>query len=217
MACRGPGSQTQATSHAAGPSAGVSMLRVVLRLGCCRVHARYVGQVTDVCGAARQADRSRSIPVGYPGRRMIEHDCNPAARQAVYPVGEEHDPDPPAPQQGTGRDLTCQPCPGATATPGGLTGRALVLWRATAQQARRADAGQSSWVSLIRGQPGHGTLAAGRRIRRRGRKRSLTLDTDPRQRPEPDLRIPAQGALRSQPSRPATDPRRAPCRASAWP
>lgn len=97
--------------------------------------SRCVGQVTDVCGAVRHADRSRSIPVGYPGRRMIEHDCNPAARQAVYPVGEEHDPDPPAPQQGAGRDLTCQPYPGATATPRGLTGPALVLWRATAQQA----------------------------------------------------------------------------------
>jgi hypothetical protein len=48
---------------------------------------------------------------------MIEHDCNPAARQAIYPVGEEHNLDPPAPQQGAGRDLTCQPYPGATATP----------------------------------------------------------------------------------------------------
>jgi site-specific recombinase XerD len=27
---------------------------------------------------------------------MIDHDCNPAAQQAGYPVGEEHDPDPPA-------------------------------------------------------------------------------------------------------------------------
>ena len=65
---------------------------------------------------------------------MIDHDCNPA-RQADYPVGEEHDPDPPALEQGTGRDLTCRPYPGATATPCGFTGRALVLWRATAQQA----------------------------------------------------------------------------------
>ena len=56
---------------------------------------------------------------------MIEHDCNPAARQAGYPVGEEHDPDPPALEHGAGRDLTCQPYPGATATPRGLTGRAL--------------------------------------------------------------------------------------------
>jgi len=63
--------------------------------------------VTDVCGAVRHAGRSRSIPVGYPGRRMIENDCNPAARQAGYPVGEEHDPDPPALEQGAGRDLSC--------------------------------------------------------------------------------------------------------------
>ena len=40
---------------------------------------------------------------------MIEHDCNTAAQQAGYPVGKEHDPDPPAVEQGTGRDLTCQP------------------------------------------------------------------------------------------------------------
>ena len=62
---------------------------------------------------------------------MIEHDCNTAAQQAGYPVGEEHDPDPPALEQGTGRDLTCQPYPGATARRRGLTGRALVLWRTT--------------------------------------------------------------------------------------
>jgi hypothetical protein len=31
-------------------------------------------------------------------------------------VGEARDPDPPALQQGAGRDLTCQPYPGATAT-----------------------------------------------------------------------------------------------------
>src|SRR5262249_28498195 len=98
---------------------------------------RCVGQVTDACGMVRHAGRSRSIPVGYPGRRMIEHDCNPAARQAVYPVGEEHDPDPSAPQQGAGRDLTCPPYAGATATPrgfnrAGLTGWALVIWRPTA-------------------------------------------------------------------------------------
>ena len=74
-----------------------------------------VGQVTDVCGVVRHAGRSRSIPAGHLGRRMIEHDRNPAARQAVYPVGEEHDPDPPARQQGAGRDLTCQPYPGAAA------------------------------------------------------------------------------------------------------
>jgi len=67
---------------------------------------------------------------------MIENDCNTAAQQAGYPVGEEHDPDPPALEQGTGRDLTCQPYPGAAATPRGLTGRALALWRAAAQQAR---------------------------------------------------------------------------------
>ena len=66
---------------------------------------------------------------------MIEHDCNTAAQQAGYRVGEEHDPDPPALEQGTGRDLTCQPYPGATARRRGLTGRALVLWRTTAQQA----------------------------------------------------------------------------------
>src|SRR5215831_16649510 len=64
---------------------------------------------------------------------MIDHDCNTAAQQAGYPVGEEHDPDPPALEQGTGRDLTCQPYPGVTATPRGLTGRASVLWRAMAQ------------------------------------------------------------------------------------
>jgi hypothetical protein len=46
---------------------------------------------------------------------MTENDCNPAARQAGYPVGEEHDPDPSALEQGIGRDLTCQPYPGATA------------------------------------------------------------------------------------------------------
>src|SRR5215471_12471367 len=74
-----------------------------------------VGQVTDVCGAVRHAGRSRSTPAGYPGRRMIEHDCNPAAPQAGYPVGEERDPDPPALEQGTGRDLTCQPYPARAA------------------------------------------------------------------------------------------------------
>jgi hypothetical protein len=47
---------------------------------------------------------------------MIEHDCNPAAQQAGYPVGEERDPDPSALEQAIGRDLTCQPYPGATAT-----------------------------------------------------------------------------------------------------
>jgi hypothetical protein len=51
---------------------------------------------------------------------MIEHDRNPAARQAGYPVGEEHDPDPPALEHGAGRDLTCQPYPDATATPPGI-------------------------------------------------------------------------------------------------
>ena len=51
---------------------------------------------------------------------MIEHDRNPAARQAGYPVGEERDPDPPALEQGAGRDLTCPPCPGATAAPAGF-------------------------------------------------------------------------------------------------
>ena len=51
---------------------------------------------------------------------MIEDDCNPAARQAGYPVGEEHDPDPPALEHGAGRDLTCQPYPVATATPRGF-------------------------------------------------------------------------------------------------
>jgi len=94
----------------------------------------FVRHMTDVYGAAGHAGRSRSMPVGYPGRRMIEHDCNTGAQQAGYPVGEELDPDPPALEQGTGRDLTCQPYPGAIATPRGLTGRALVLWQATAQQ-----------------------------------------------------------------------------------
>jgi hypothetical protein len=69
------------------------------------VHSRCVGQVTDVCGAVRHAGRSRSMPVGYRGNRMIEHDGNPAAQQAGYPVGDEDDPDPPALEQGTGRDL----------------------------------------------------------------------------------------------------------------
>lgn len=50
---------------------------------------------------------------------MIEHDWNPAARQAGYPVGEEHDPDPPALEHGAGRDLTCRPYSGATTTPRG--------------------------------------------------------------------------------------------------
>jgi len=36
---------------------------------------------------------------------MIEHDGNTAAQQAGYPVGEAHDPDPPALEQGPGRDL----------------------------------------------------------------------------------------------------------------
>jgi len=36
-------------------------------------------------------------------------------------VGEEHDPDPPARQQGAGRDLTCQPYPGAAATSRGFS------------------------------------------------------------------------------------------------
>jgi len=54
---------------------------------------------------------------------MIENDCNTAAQQAGYPVGEERDPDPAALEQGTGRDLTCQPYPGATAMPHVLTGR----------------------------------------------------------------------------------------------
>ena len=75
---------------------------------------------------------------------MIEHDCNPAARQAGYPVGEEHDPDPPALEHGAGRDLTCQPYPGATATPRGLPdGRWLVLMRSTAL-AHQALPGSSS-------------------------------------------------------------------------
>jgi hypothetical protein len=56
------------------------------------------------------------MPVGYQGRRMMEHDCNTAAQQAGYPVGEEHDPDPRALEQGIGRDLTCQPYPGAKLT-----------------------------------------------------------------------------------------------------
>ena len=51
-----------------------------------------------------------------PGRRMIDHDGNPAARQAGYPVGEERDPDPPALEQGAGRDLTRPPDPAAAAT-----------------------------------------------------------------------------------------------------
>ena len=101
-----------------------------------RVHARYVGQLTPVLSARGQtfAARSRTLVaaglsrVSCPGRRMIEHDCNPAARQAGYPVGEEHDPDPPALEHGAGRDLTCQPYPGATATLCELTGRTLVLW-----------------------------------------------------------------------------------------
>jgi hypothetical protein len=103
---------------------------------------RCVGQVTDVCGAVRHADRSRSIPVGYPGRRMIEHDCNPAARQAVYPVDEEHDPDPPTPQQGAGRDLTRQPYPGATATPAAST-EAPQPGRASPGKARSRRVGAS--------------------------------------------------------------------------
>jgi hypothetical protein len=44
---------------------------------------------------------------------MIEHDCSPgdhdgspAARQAGYPVDEEHDPDPPALEHGASRNLT---------------------------------------------------------------------------------------------------------------
>jgi hypothetical protein len=103
---------------------------------------RCVGQVTDVCGAVRHADRSRSIPVGYPGRRMIEHDCNPAARQAVYPVGEDHDPDRPAPQQGAGRDLTRQPYPGAAATPAAST-EAPQPGRASPGKARSRQVGAS--------------------------------------------------------------------------
>jgi hypothetical protein len=78
---------------------------------CRRDDTRCVGQMTDAYGAAGHTGRSRSMPVGYPGRRMIEHDCNTAAQQAGYPVGEEHGPDPPALEQGTGRDLTCQPHP----------------------------------------------------------------------------------------------------------
>ena len=166
----GPGSHTQATGHAAGPSAGVSMLRVVVatRLppGSCPLcrpgDRRCVGQVTDVCAAVRHADRSRSIPVGYPGRRMIEHDCNPAAREAVYPVGEEHDPDSPAPQQGAGRDLTCRPYPGATATPRELTGPALALWRATAQQAHWWIRHQCNYQEPLQSQRSHAVPAARR-------------------------------------------------------
>jgi hypothetical protein len=141
----------QADLFGAGhPSAGVSMLRVVVatRLppGSCPLcrpgDRRCVGQVTDVCGAVRHADRSRSIPVGHPGRRMIEHDCNPASRQAVYPVGEEHGPDPPAPQQGAGRDLTRQPYPGATATPAAST-EAPQPGRASPGKARSRRVGAS--------------------------------------------------------------------------
>src|SRR5262252_6262143 len=76
--------------------------------------------MTDVRGAVRHAGHSRSKPVGYPGRRMIEHDCNPAARQASYPVGAERDPDPPALEQGAGRDLTRRPYLAAAATPRGF-------------------------------------------------------------------------------------------------
>lgn len=76
---------------------------------CRPINARSVGQVTAVCGVVRHAGRSRSIPVGYPDRRMIEHDCNPAVRQAGYPVGEEHDPDHSALEHGAGWNLSCQP------------------------------------------------------------------------------------------------------------
>ena len=55
---------------------------------------------------------------------MSDHDGNPAARQAGYPVGEERDPDPPALEQGAGRDLTRPPDPAAAATaPRGSPGR----------------------------------------------------------------------------------------------
>ena len=47
---------------------------------------------------------------------MTEHDRDPAAQQAGYPVGKEHDPDPAALEQGIGRDLTHQRHLGATAT-----------------------------------------------------------------------------------------------------
>ena len=56
---------------------------------------------------------------------MTEHDCDPAAQQAGYPVGKEHDPDPSALEQGIGRDLTCQPYPGAWRTV--WTARMLLL------------------------------------------------------------------------------------------
>src|SRR5215831_2994075 len=87
----------------------------------CRLDDRpSVRHVTDVRGAVRHAGHSRSEPVGYPGRRMIEHDCNPAARKAGYPAGEESDPYPPALEQGAGRDLTRQSCLAAAATPRGF-------------------------------------------------------------------------------------------------
>src|SRR5215472_19185188 len=82
---------------------------------------------------------------------MIEHDCSTAAQQAGYPVGEEDDADPPALEQGTGRDLTCLPDPGATATPRGVN-RADV-WsygglRPASALARRPRHDDQGWVVL---------------------------------------------------------------------
>ena len=100
--------------------------------------------LTSSCPLCRQGNRrlrrgsarwSQPVNAGrLHGQRMIEHDRNTAAQQAGYPVGEEHDPDPPALEQGTGRDLTCAPRAGAT--PCGLTGRALVLKRGTDMRAQ---------------------------------------------------------------------------------
>jgi hypothetical protein len=46
-------------------------------------------QVTAICCAVRHAGLSRSIPAGYQIEKVIEHDRNPAARQASYPADED--------------------------------------------------------------------------------------------------------------------------------
>ena len=94
-------------------------------LGGLKVHAHESGPVPrrqnsagfiPVVSSGRQTPAARSGTLVTVGRsqpashteKMIEHDRNPAARQADHPVDED-DPQIAALQQGTGRDLTCQP------------------------------------------------------------------------------------------------------------
>ena len=73
-----------------------------------RIHSRCVIWATDTRCVVRHAGHSRPIQPATHTEMMIEHDRNPASRQADHPVDED-DPPLAALQQGAGRDLTCQP------------------------------------------------------------------------------------------------------------